>query len=296
MSGPKASRRTLLNLVLGEFCLALLFACSAPAGGEAVTPVDSSGRKERAKLRRPTVASRTPAKTSQPTDVTRSGLRVGDQELSLHLPEGLDAPLPTVLVLHSSMGRTESVLGWCDRLAQGGFAAVALDFFDGEVANSPDEGKALRDKANARSAQVQARIESAYEAVHQDARLRAEKRFLLGWSYGAAWSTYSLIFLKDVSGVVAYYGQAFTDNPALFDSLSSPVLLIGGRLDSAPPPERLESVVTQLKSNGKDVQLQFLEAGHGFAEQANEAYDQAASVQAWSYTIGFLQSCAGEGG
>ena len=222
-------------------------------------------------------------------EVERSTIDIGEETLSLHLPQGAEAPLPTVLVLHSAMGRTDSVLAWCDRLAEHGFAAVAFDFFGGRIARSTAHAMELRDAANSRSTDLQAALEHAYEKLRTDPRLRARRRFLLGWSYGAAWATYATGFLPDVSGVVAYYGQSFTENPQLVATLDSPLLLIGGDRDSAPPPERLMTITAELAARGKPARLRLFPAGHGFAEATHPGYDEDVAEQAWTTTIAFLR-------
>jgi carboxymethylenebutenolidase len=224
--------------------------------------------------------------------VLRSVLEVDNRKLSLHLPSGVQAPLPTVLVFHSAMGRTESTLRWCDRLAEQGFAAVAFDFYDGVVARSTEDALTLRDAANTRVSELQALVELTYEEVRHNPQLLAKKRFLLGWSFGAAWATYSLVFLPNVDGVVAYYGQAFSDNPQLFGTLDAPLLFVSGELDSAPAPSRLEAIVEELKSNGKQAQLRLLPTGHGFAEAAHPGYNELVADQAWELTLAFLREQA----
>ncbi len=224
--------------------------------------------------------------------VSRSKIRVGSEEYSLHLPQDVSPPLSSVLVLHSARGRTESVLNWCDRLAQAGFAAIAFDFFDGSVAQSQEEARRLRDAANGKGQELQGAIQRAYDGMRSDPRVAAKDRFLLGWSYGAAWATYSTGVLSDITGVVAYYGQAFTDNPQLFDTLNTPVLFIGGELDSTPPPERLRKIAAQLDDKGKDASLELFPAGHGFAEASHPGYDRDVAERAWSAAMAFLQEHA----
>lgn len=77
--------------------------------------------------------------------------------------------------------------------------------------------------------------------------------------------------------------------------MSSPVLLIGGSLDTAPPPGRLESIASELKANGKAVELQILQAGHGFSERRHTEYDERASADAWKYTLEFLRKYSRNG-
>jgi len=141
--------------------------------------------------------------------IERATIVVGSKQFSLHLPISSKPPLPSVLVFHSAVGRTDSVLEWCDELARAGFGAVALDFYDGRIANTPADSKALRDSANSREAELQRVVEQTYDSLQSDPRLRSQTRFLLGWSFGAAWATFASSFLPDVKGVVAYYGEDF---------------------------------------------------------------------------------------
>lgn len=213
MSRGQTWSRILVGVSLGVPCLGAIVSCASSTRPATARTANSSVPSETVPSMSSNEDASLSAKDALRPEALRSTINVEEQELSLHLPEGSSGPLPTVLVLHSAMGRTDSVLDWCDSLAQNGFAAVALDFFDGEIASSLEQAIHLRDAANGRSVEIQARILSTYEAVHQDSRLLAEKRFLLGWSYGAAWATYSPLFLEGLNGVVAYYGQAFTDNP-----------------------------------------------------------------------------------
>src|SRR5690606_8638826 len=224
--------------------------------------------------------------------VERSFLNVQEQRLPLHLPKGREAPIPSVLVFHSAMGRTESVLQWCDRLAARGFAAVALDFNEGKTAASPEEGRMLRDAANHRSAILRGLVEQAWKQMQNHERLLATKRFLLGWSYGGAWATYSTSFLSEVTGVVALYGQAFTDDPNLYKTLHAPILFIGGESDQRPTPAKLQGIVKQLRSKGKAAELLVVPAGHAFAERNHPGHDGAATEKAWDGVIEFLEANA----
>jgi carboxymethylenebutenolidase len=224
--------------------------------------------------------------------VERTVLAVGERRLALSLPKGRDTPISSVLVFHSAMGRTESVLEWCDRLAERGFAAVALDFYDGKTATSPEQGRQLRDSANERSAILRGIVEQAWTAMGNDDRFGAGKRFLLGWSFGGAWATYSSGFLSGEAGVVALYGQAFTDDVNLYDSTEAPILLVGGENDTTPTPDKLRGIVEQLKSKGKTAELLLVPAGHGFAERSHPNYNRDAAEKAVAAVVRFLQANA----
>lgn len=226
--------------------------------------------------------------------VERSFLVVGDHRLGLNLPAGREIPVPSVLIFHSAMGKTESVLEWSDRLAQAGFAAVVLDFYDGKTATSVEHARELRDAANDQSAGLRELVERAWVEMENDGRLRSSDRFLLGWSFGGAWAIFATDFLPGVSGVVALYGQAFTGNEKLYDVMDAPVLFVGGERDTAPAPGTLQEIVKQLESRGKRAALVLVPAGHGFAERTHPGFDVDADEEAWQNVIKFLRGREGE--
>jgi carboxymethylenebutenolidase len=60
----------------------------------------------------------------------------------LSLPEGKQAPLPALVVIHEWWGLNDNIRHWTDRLAEDGYAALAVDLYGGKVATTPDEAMA----------------------------------------------------------------------------------------------------------------------------------------------------------
>lgn len=210
-------------------------------------------------------------------------------ELSLHLPNHATAPLAAVLVFHSAMGRTASVLDHADALARAGYAACVLDFYDGHVASSLDEGRALRGRANTRNAELTELVAGAWAKLRSDPRIAAERRFLLGWSYGAAWATFAAGSLEGVSGVVAFYGEAFGTAPALYERFTAPVLLVGATGDTGPSPKRLREVQETLAAQGTNVSVLLVDGQHGFMERTHPGYREQIARIAWEAALRFLR-------
>jgi dienelactone hydrolase len=123
-----------------------------------------------------------------------------------------------------------------------------------------------------------------------DPRIQSERRFLLGWSFGAAWATVAAGFLPNVTGVVAYYGERFSESSDLYQTLRAPILFIGARRDPNPAPAQLEKIVETLTEKGKAARLVVVDAGHGFAERAHPGYDAVAAEAAWKHATQFLQA------
>lgn len=205
------------------------------------------------------------------------------------MPAGAKPPLPGVLMLHSAFGRTPAVLASADALARHGYAVYALDFFHGQTAHDTSRARELAEQTSTHSADLERVARDAYARLAADPRIRARKRFLLGWSFGAAWSTYLAGELPDVSGVVAFYGEAFSGNPGLYAHATAPMLLVGGTKDPGFTPAKLRAVAAK-KHN---VKLLFVDAAHGFCEPRHPGYDRKAADKAWAAALAFLDARRG---
>jgi carboxymethylenebutenolidase len=192
-------------------------------------------------------------------------------------------------MLHSALGARPAILGYADDLSGKGFAVLALDFFEGQVPDTREQAMKLRDDANERASEIESLIGKAFQKLSTDERIGATRRYLVGWSYGAAWATYAASKLENLSGTVAYYGQNFTELPTMYEQVDCPFLLIGGLADDKPSPAKLREVKKGLRDHGKSVDLLLVKGGHGFAEPTLPAYDEASAAEAWAATLAFLK-------
>src|SRR5512143_2441980 len=60
----------------------------------------------------------------------------------LSLPAGAKPPLPGIVVIQEWWGLNDNIKLWSDRLAALGYAALAVDLYDGKVATTPDSAMA----------------------------------------------------------------------------------------------------------------------------------------------------------
>ena len=236
----------------------------------------------------PSPASATETETRN-TSVVRSTMVLSGAEVSVHLPASASPPLPGVLMLPSALGARPAILGYADDLAEKGYAVLALDFFNGQVPDTHEQATKLRDEANQRAPEIASLIEASYQRLSTDERIGATRRYLVGWSYGAAWATYAASQLENLSGTVAYYGQNFTEVPSMYEQVNCPLLLIGGLEDAKPSPAKLQEVEQGLRGHGKSVNLLLVKGGHGFAEPTVPAYEKESADEAWSATLAFLE-------
>jgi carboxymethylenebutenolidase len=203
------------------------------------------------------------------------------------MPVGVGAPMPGIVVMHTARGLNRDIQLWTDRLAEEGYAAIAVDLYNGRSADRTEEALALRDEANKRPEENKAIIRGAYEYLASDSRIRATRRALVGWSYGAGWATLMASELPDVSAVIAHYGVA---DVALERAaqIQSSLLLICGDRDEAR--DDMTEFATSLKTAGKRVQAVWTHADHGFVDPSNANYDGPAAERTYAEVRQFLNA------
>ena len=189
---------------------------------------------------------------------------------------------PGVLVLHAWWGLKPFFKQVCDQLAKQGFTVLAPDLYQGQIATTIDEAKALIEQ---RDSELMADIVKA--ATAHLTSLRAGKPIgVLGFSMGAAWSLMVAENVPDVSAAVLFYGAGEAD----FSRVKAKVLGHFAEVDEWEPIEYVRAMEAGMKSAGVDVTLHiYPKAGHWFVEEDRPEYDSASALLAWSRTYEFLR-------
>ncbi|PRQ10158.1 dienelactone hydrolase family protein [Enhygromyxa salina] len=212
-------------------------------------------------------------------------IELGGGQAYLSLPEDATAPVPAVVVIHEWWGLNDHIRHWTDRLAEDGYAALAVDLYGGGVATDPDGAMSLMkavDPANA-----QAMLGAAHEFLASDARIQADKQAVIGWCFGGGWSLRDAIATPRLDAAVIYYGNPVTD-PAELAKIEAPLLGVFANQDQAIPPAVVDELAQALEDAGKSIELHRYDALHGFANPSNAKYDKDAAADAWAHTRRFL--------
>ena len=189
---------------------------------------------------------------------------------------------PGVLVLHAWWGLKPFFKEICDQLAEQGFTALAPDLYQGRIAHTIDEAKALLEQRDS---------EFMGEAVkaaknHLSSLCEAKPIGAIGFSMGAAWSLVVAANEPDVAAVVLFYGV----EGAEFSKIKAKVLGHYAEADEWEPLEGVQWMEQEMKKAGVDVTLHFYpKAGHWFVESDRPEYDSAAAELAWDRTFKFLK-------
>ena len=203
-------------------------------------------------------------------------------------PADMVEPLPAVIMIHEWWGLNDNVHAMAERLAAEGYIVLAVDLFDGEVAESVRDARELMTRVVEQPDSASENIRQAYEFVSSIAG--APRVASLGWCFGGGWSlNTALLFPDELDAAVIYYGQVTGDEERLLP-LNVPILGLFGEKDTGVKVESVQEFAAALERLRKphDIHI-YPGARHAFANPTGNAYDAKAADDAWEKTLQFLQ-------
>lgn len=194
---------------------------------------------------------------------------------------------PGIVVIHEDWGLTDWVKAQTRKLAENGYAAIAVDLYHGKVAYDPEYAyelmvsvppeRALRD------------MEAALHFLAAQPGVNKEKIGSIGWSAGGKWSL--LLAENDwfLAACVMNYAPLPAD-PAEIRNIRAPVLAIFGSEDRSTPPDDVEAFGNAMESAHKSIKIKIYPgASHAFENSDNKlGYREGAAEDAWQRTVAFL--------
>jgi carboxymethylenebutenolidase len=222
--------------------------------------------------------------TAGPAHVNGQMIDLAGGKAYLSLPQG-SGPFPAIVVIHEWWGLNANIEHWADRLASAGWAALAVDLYDGKVTDTPDAAMAAMKAVD--PAKAKATLGAAVDFLATDARVRATKRAVIGWCFGGGWSLQAGLDFPQLDGVIMYYGQLETD-PAKLTAIKGRLLGIFGTRDKGIPPAEVQKFDAALADAKVPHQIFSYDAEHAFANPSNPKYDEKSSSEAWSHVLAFL--------
>lgn len=211
---------------------------------------------------------------------------LGTGKAYLSLPREAKAPLPALVVIHEWWGLNDNIKHWSDRLADEGYAALAVDLYGGKVADNPDTAMQLMKAVKADEAV--AILLKAHAFLASDPRIKAKKRGSIGWCFGGAQSLALALHAPDLDAAVIYYGPPVTD-PAELKKIKARTLAIYGTKDPSIPKDRVDALEKGLKEAGVKAEILRYDANHAFANPSNPNYDMKNASAAWEKVRAFLK-------
>ncbi len=197
---------------------------------------------------------------------------------------------PGVLVLHAWWGLTEPFQQVCDRFAEAGFVALALDLYQGKTTASVEEAQALAGALNGDAERVSDDIAAALQFLHQYGKTAdgRGKFAIVGFSLGGAYALdTSVTMAEEIAAVVTFYAAY----PGLdYHSAKAAYLCHFAENDPFESAESVVEMEQDLQAAGRLVSVYtYPGTRHWFFEANCPEYDAGAAQLAWERTVAFLR-------
>jgi carboxymethylenebutenolidase len=169
-------------------------------------------------------------------------------------------------------------------LAGEGYAVLAVDLYNGAVAEDSDRARELR--ALLEQAEATANLQAAVGFLREHG---APKIASLGWCFGGGQSLELARSGEELDATVIYYGSLVTEEAALAD-IDWPVLGIFGEADGSIPVATVDAFDMALDNLGIRNEIYIYPGvGHAFANPSGASYAPAETMDAWEKTLAFLE-------
>ena len=211
-------------------------------------------------------------------------LKVNDKTANAYLTAPKDGG-PGILVLPSWWGLKPFFKQVCDQLAEHGYTALALDYYNGRVGNTIEETQTLQQEVESDLDFMGAMIKAAKDHL---VSLRPGKSIgILGFSMGTDWAIMTAASEPDVSTMILFYGGWSVD----FSKMKSKVLGHYAETDEWYSFDRAQDMEQKMKAAGVDVTIHLYPGtAHWFMESDRPEYDPKSAQLAWKRTFDFLKT------
>jgi carboxymethylenebutenolidase len=212
----------------------------------------------------------------------------GDETVQgvLYTPSG-KGPFPGLIVIHEWWGLNDWVKEQASKLADQGYAALAIDLYRGKVATTPDEAhQIMRGVPEDRAKRD---LHAAFEFLASQPSVKKDRIGAIGWCMGGGYSLDVALQEPTLAADVINYGHLATDPDAL-KKINAPILGLFGAQDKGIPPEDVRRFGETLDRMGKKIEVKIYDdAGHAFENPNNkDGYRPADAADAWQRTVAFL--------
>lgn len=193
---------------------------------------------------------------------------------------------PAVIILYGSQGWRPVYEAIAKDLADSGFVALALDYFEYKEADSEDTGHL------AVWHRRQAAVRSAVNFLLEDPTTVKGSVGLLGYSLGAILSVSVAASIPEVKAVVNFFGCGSSDKEELKSQVRNfpPLLILHGEEDQSIPVSAAYALRDAVIAQGGEVEIKIYPgAGHGFNASWLPIYNEAFANDSFQRTVDFFR-------
>ncbi|WXG46937.1 MAG: dienelactone hydrolase family protein [Candidatus Atabeyarchaeum deiterrae] len=201
-------------------------------------------------------------------------------------PKGADK-FPGVIVIHEVWGLVRHIEDVAERFAKEGYAALAVDLFEGKTASRIEDGFKIRQELS--EEKILGDLKAAVAYLKTLDFVNPDRIGSIGFCMGG-WLSLSLaLHSKELAAAVIFYGR----NPTPLDSvknLSCPILGNYGGADPGLTKADIDALRAALTKYGKKFDIKvYPGAPHAFFNDTRESYRTEAAKDAWNRTVAFFR-------
>lgn len=187
-------------------------------------------------------------------------------------------------------GLNQNIEDLAQQYAAQGYVALAVDLYDGEVADTPDQAGALAGAVREDVDTAFANLEGAMAYLTTLESVDASRLASVGWCFGGGWAYQMAANNLGVDASVMYYGRFSAEDD--LSMMRADILGHFGEEDRSIAIDDVEQFQAKLDTlEGDHAVYIYPNAGHAFANADNEdAYNEPAARQAWQRTLDFLEA------
>jgi carboxymethylenebutenolidase len=193
---------------------------------------------------------------------------------------------PGVIVIHEIWGLVDHIKDVTMRLAREGYAALAVDLFDGKTLTKLEEGRKFREQFT--QEKVLAHLNGGHSYLKTLKNINSKRIGSIGFCMGGGLSLLLACHNSEIAAAVVFYGR----NPTPMDllkNLQCPVLGNYAGADLAMSEADVKLLEGTLTKYGKIFDIKtYPGAPHGFFNDTRENYRPGAAKDAWERTIRFF--------
>lgn len=198
---------------------------------------------------------------------------------------------PGVVVVQEWWGLDGSLKTMADRLAEGGFVALAPDLFHGEVASHEEPDKAAQLMQSLPPDRAARDMSGAVDYLDGHEATGGKGIGVVGFCMGGMLSLHLAALRPDkVTAVVPFYGFPQGDQEPDWAPMTAAVRGHMAERDDFFGPDAARQLEQKLQGMGKDVVFQVHPAGHAFMNPDNALgnTDPALVAEIWPQVLAFL--------
>ena len=199
---------------------------------------------------------------------------------------------PAVVMIHEWWGLNENIKNMADTLAQEGYVVLAVDLYNGQVANTPESAQNLVSKVRENPSESINNLQHAVRYLASLENVNSSKIASLGWCFGGGQSLQLALNTEPeypLSATIIYYGNLVSDQESI-SKIKWPILGIFGDQDKSIPVQTVKQFEEGLNANGITNEIYIYKGvGHAFANPSGDNYAPQETQDAWEKTVSFLK-------